>query len=113
MLWFLRGLRRGVVTTRYPAEIDAWTRALPTPPAFHSRRLSPELADRLAAACPAGALRREDAVLVVDLGGCTSCGRCAEVGGDAVQPSGALLIAADERDALVKRVPIRGTEPHG
>ena len=35
-LWFLRGVRRGVVTTRYPTEVDSWTAQLPTPP--HSDR---------------------------------------------------------------------------
>jgi hypothetical protein len=108
MLWFLRGLRRGVVTTRYPAEVDAWSRDLPTPPAFHSRLLTVEITDRLLAACPAGALRREDRTLLVDLGACTACGRCAEVGGKAVQPSGELLLASEGRDALRKRVPIQG-----
>jgi hypothetical protein len=113
MLWFLRGLRRGVVTTRYPAEVDAWTVDLPTPPALHSRLLTTALADGLQAACPMGALRREDRTLILDLGACTACGRCAEVGGDAVRPSGELLLASDARDALIKRVPIRGDRPDG
>ena len=33
-LWFARGLRRGVVTTRYPARPDDSAARLPTPPAF-------------------------------------------------------------------------------
>jgi NAD-dependent dihydropyrimidine dehydrogenase PreA subunit len=106
MLWFLRGLRRGVVTTRYPAEIDPWARALPSAPAFHSALLTRRLADELEAACPAGAIRRDGDVLVVDLGGCTACGRCAQVAGEAVAPSGQFLLAATEREALLKRVPI-------
>jgi NAD-dependent dihydropyrimidine dehydrogenase PreA subunit len=108
MLWFLRGLRRGVVTTRYPARVDPWANGLPSPPAFHSRLLTVELVERLEGACPAAALRRDGDALVVDLGACTGCGRCAEVGGDAVQPTGLPLLAADRRDALHKRVPIRG-----
>lgn len=113
MLWFLRGLRRGVVTTRYPATIDPWTRALPSPPGFHSRLLTRELADRLQDACPARALWREDGVLVVDVGACTGCGRCVEVGGGAVRPSGAFLLATDRRDALRRRVPIAGDDGDG
>jgi hypothetical protein len=35
-LWFARGLRRGVVTTRYPARPDGSAAVLPTPP--HSGR---------------------------------------------------------------------------
>lgn len=113
MLWFLRGLRRGVVTTRYPAQIDAWTHSLPTPPEFHSTLLTSELADHLAAACPAGALTRDADALIVDLGSCTACGRCAEIGRDAVEPSGTPLLAATDRDALRKRVAIRGGDRHG
>ncbi len=105
-LWFYRGLRKGIATTRYPKAIDAWTRDLPTPPAFHSARLTGDLAQRLAAGCPAGAISRDASDLVVDLGRCTGCGRCQEIGGDAVVPSGAFLLAASDRSMLVKRIPI-------
>jgi hypothetical protein len=106
--WFYRGLRKGVVTTRYPKEIDPWTSTLPTPPAFQSQRLTTELADLLAEACPAGAIRRDRSELVVDLGRCTGCGRCLHLGGDALEPSGEFLLASGSRLTLVKRVPIRG-----
>lgn len=106
--WFYRGLRKGIVTTRYPKTVDAWTRDLPTAPAFQSRRLTEALADRIASACPAGAIRREGSELVVDMGGCTGCGRCIEVAGDTAAPSGEFLLATTDRGALIKRVPIRG-----
>jgi len=108
--WFYRGLRRGIATTRYPNRIDAWARDLPSAPAFHSAGLTLELVDRLAEACPAGALAREDHELVVDLGRCTACGRCLEAGQGVVRPSGEFLLASTDRMALVKRVPIRGEE---
>jgi len=106
--WFYRGLRKGIVTTRYPREVDPWTRDLPTPPAFRSSRLTRALADRLVAACPSEAIRREGEELVVDLGRCTGCGRCLAVGGEAVAASGEFLLATAERSSLVKRVPIGG-----
>jgi hypothetical protein len=106
--WFYRGLRRGVQTTRYPEKIDPWARDLPSPPAFRSSRLTREVADELADACGTGAIRREDSDLVVDLGRCTGCGRCLELAGDAAVPSGAFLLATGDRQALIKRVPIRG-----
>ncbi len=56
-LWFIRGLRRGVVTTRYPARPDESAAFLPTPPAFRPRALTQTTADRLAGTCPSGALR--------------------------------------------------------
>jgi ferredoxin-like protein FixX len=106
--WFYRGLRKGVATTRYPKEVDAWARSLPSPPAFHSARLTTELADRLTEACSAQALARDDRDLVIDMGRCTGCGRCVELGDGVAQPSGAFLLASVDRAALVKRVPIRG-----
>ena len=51
-LWFVRGLRRGVVTTRYPARPDASAASLPTPPAFRPQALTRETADRLVAVLP-------------------------------------------------------------
>jgi ferredoxin len=107
MLWFLRGLRRGVVTTRYPRECDRWAQALPTPPRFDSELLTDELVQALVDACPARAIGRQYRALVLDLGRCTSCGRCYEVGGEAVVPSGMFELAARERTDLVKRIPIR------
>jgi len=110
MLWFLRGIRKGIVTTRYPAARDAWAEQLPSPPRFRSDLLTAELADRLAAACPAGALRHDGGDLVLDLGGCTGCGRCVEVGDGAVAASGEYELASRDRTALLKRIPIRGSE---
>ena len=106
--WFYRGLRRGIATTRYPKEIDGWTIDLPTPPAFHPGRLTIEIAERLSAACPSGALERTGTELTIDLGRCTGCGRCRELGGDAALPSGEFLLATADRTALVKRVSIDG-----
>jgi flavoprotein len=106
MFWFLRGLRRGVVTTRYPTRVDPWAAQLPTPPAFRSELLTVELAERLAAACPSGALRRDGTDLVLDLGGCSACGRCREVGGEVVVATGEFELATRERAALIKRIPI-------
>ena len=76
--WFLRGMRRGVVTTRYPTELDGWAAELPTPPAFRPALLTHPLADRMIAICPTGALTRDDSHLVIDLGACSGCRRCLE-----------------------------------
>lgn len=107
-LWFLRGLRRGVVTTRYPAVTDEWARALPTPPRFRPAALTAALADRLAEACPSRALRREGRDLVFDVGACTACGRCSGLAPGAVVPSGVFELAVTDRAALLKRIPIQG-----
>jgi dissimilatory sulfite reductase (desulfoviridin) alpha/beta subunit len=109
-LWFVRGLRRGVVTTRYPARPDRSAAALPTPPAFRPRDLTPGDADRMIAVCPRAALRRREEVLVFDVGACTACGRCAEVAPHSVTPSGQFELAATIRSALIKEIPILGAE---
>jgi formate hydrogenlyase subunit 6/NADH:ubiquinone oxidoreductase subunit I len=108
-LWFIRGIRRGVVTTRYPARPDASARFLPTPPAFRPRALTRVTAGRLVTACPTGALRLDDRTLVYDVGRCTACGRCAAEAPDAVQNSGEFELAATVRSELIKRIALRET----
>jgi flavoprotein len=111
-LWFVRGLRRGVVTTRYPARPDASAEALPTPPAFRPEALTRELADRLQEICPSRALTRNGDVLIFDAGACTACGRCREAAPEAVSASGEFELAATDRAHLVKRIPLLGEVPH-
>jgi formate hydrogenlyase subunit 6/NADH:ubiquinone oxidoreductase subunit I len=107
-LWFARGLRRGVVTTRYPARPDSSSAFLPTPPAFRPRELTRETADRIVAACPSRALSRQGDDLIFDVGACTGCGRCAAAAPDAVTSSGEFELAATTRTALIKKIPITG-----
>jgi flavoprotein len=107
-LWFARGLRRGIVTTRYPARPDSSAADLPTPPVFHPEAIDHDLADRLAAVCPSRALHRDGDVLVFDVGRCTACGRCREAAPGAVTPSGEFELATTSREQAVKRIgPLR------
>ena len=106
--WFVRGLRRRVVTTRYPARPEPSVAGLPSPPAFRVDLLSGDLVDRLVAACSSGALAREGDALRYDVGACTACGRCAAVDGDVVTPSGLVELAVTDRGQLIKRIPIGG-----
>ena len=107
-MWFLRGLRRGVVTTHYPGRPDASAADLPTPPAFRPQALTRELADRLQGTCPSRALTRSGDVLIFDVGACTACGRCREAAPGAVTASGEFELAATDRAHLVKRIPLLG-----
>jgi ferredoxin len=109
-LWFFRGLRKGVVTTRYPAVTDPWAATLPTPPVFDEQRLSSALAKRLVEICPSRALAREDGALVLDLGACTACGRCIAEAGGAARPSGFFELAATSRGQLIKHIRITDGE---
>jgi dissimilatory sulfite reductase (desulfoviridin) alpha/beta subunit len=105
-MWFARGLRRGVVTTRYPARPEPSAAGLPTPPAFDAQRIDATLADRLCELCPSRALRREGDVLIFDVGACTACGRCREAAPGAVTASGEFELAAIARGHLIKRIPL-------
>ena len=103
-LWFARGIRRGIVTTRYPARPDSSAADLPTPPAFRAGAIDAPLADRLASVCPSQALRRDGAVLVFDVGRCTACGRCRDAAPQAVTASGEFELAATSRGHLVREI---------
>jgi hypothetical protein len=107
-LWFARGLRRGVVTTRYPARPDASARPLPTPPAFRPGALTREVANSLVAICPSRALARDGDTLVFDVGACTACGRCQQHAPGTAMSSGEFELAATARTRLRKRIPIAG-----
>jgi ferredoxin len=116
-LWFVRGLRRGVVTTRYPARPDDSAALLPTPPAFRAGRLTRAAADRMIAACPGPALSRQEkgdgevgGTLIFDVGACTACGRCAAAAPDVVAPNREWELATTDRSALIKEIPIRGDD---
>jgi hypothetical protein len=106
-LWFLRGLRRGVVTTSYPARPDDSASDLPTPPVFASGAIDRALADRLVVVCPSRALRREGGELRYDIGACTACGRCREIADQAIRPSGVFELAVTNRAHLIKRIPLK------
>ncbi|MGH3401927.1 MAG: hypothetical protein ACRDRJ_05295 [Streptosporangiaceae bacterium] len=106
--WFLRGLRRGVVTTRYPARPDPSAAALPGPPAFRPQALTRATADALVGACPSRALARSGFTLMIDIGACTACGRCRAVAPHAVIASGEFELAAADRAGLRKRIPLLG-----
>ena len=109
-LWFVRGLRRGVVTTRYPDRTDPSAAGLPTPPAFRTGALTRDIADRLVAICPSRALARDGDTLIFDAGACTACGRCRDCAPGVVGTSGEFGLAATARTALIKRIPLRGGE---
>lgn len=111
-LWFLRGLRRGVVTTRYPrGGPDPWTHDLPTPPVFNASLLDTKVADRLVAICPSSALIRNDDILIYDVGACTACGRCLAAAPQAIRPSGEFELAATTREQLIKQIRLSKSSP--
>jgi ferredoxin-like protein FixX len=107
-LWFWRGVRRGIVTTRYPARADGSAATLPTPPAFDASQLTPELVQQMIDICPSRALELAEGQLVLDLGRCTACQRCLEVAGPAGHPSQQFELAARDLGQLRLCFPLEG-----
>jgi Ni,Fe-hydrogenase III small subunit len=99
--WFLRGVSRRRITTRYPAADE------PAPAAFRARAVldpsatNPETARRAVAACLPAALSLDGrAALRLDAGRCIACGLCAEVDSALVMDPGYEL-ASTSREALL------------
>lgn len=74
MPWVLRGLRNGVVTTRYPARPDSYADE------FHGavavRDSAIDFGPDLAAICPTGAIADQAGQVRLDRGLCILCGAC-------------------------------------
>lgn len=71
--WLFRGLRHGIVTTRYPS------RSEPAPPGFRGRVAVLEGSDApesLVALCPTGAIQVRGGRVSLDRGRCILCGAC-------------------------------------
>lgn len=82
--WALRGLRDGVLTSRWPARTDDYFDTFPAAVTVSdeasSRAERADLADQsvLDAVCPTGALHAADGDITLDTGACILCGRCVD-----------------------------------
>ena len=111
MAWVLRGLREGIVTSRYPRRPDGYGDGFraSVSVADPSDARSAEDEEGLAALCPTGAIHSADR-LQVDRGSCIVCGRCVEAAPDrfSFEPSPelstlgrqALVVPRDDDDGL-------------
>jgi Ni,Fe-hydrogenase III small subunit/ferredoxin len=107
--WVLRGLRNGVVTSRWPARPDPYADGWRGPATVLDPRPA-ESAD-LAALCPTGAVAVTDGSVRLDQGRCILCGRCIAGRPDVFGWSRGTSGGALTRDGLV--VPqIPETEPN-
>jgi Ni,Fe-hydrogenase III small subunit len=100
--WFLRGVSRRRITSRYPAAEE------PAPAGFRARAVldrdatPPETARRAAAACLPAALSLDAGVsLRLDGSRCIACGLCAIESGGALVMDPGYELATTSRDALL------------
>jgi len=99
-LWVLRGLREGVVTTRWPARPDPYASGWRGPATVLDPR--PAEAAGLASLCPTGAISSQtDGPVRLDQGRCILCGRCIAQRPDVFGWSRGASGPALARDALV------------
>lgn len=76
-MWALRGLRNGVLTTRWPARPDGYAAATRGPATVLAAGPSAAPEDGLAALCPAGAISQDEhGAARLDQGRCIQCGQC-------------------------------------
>ncbi|WP_018569622.1 hypothetical protein [Streptomyces sp. PsTaAH-124] len=99
--WFVRGLREGVVTTRYPRGTDPYERDFPA--AVTVRPTAPRVTRaELGGLCPTGALdAAPDGTPRLDRGRCVLCRRCVRDRPDVFAPASGAATAAVARAALV------------
>jgi Ni,Fe-hydrogenase III small subunit/ferredoxin len=77
MPWVLRGLREGVVTTRYPRRPDGYGPSFRAAVSVLEPARAPEGTDPVRL-CPTGAIGSVAGVVSLDRGRCVLCGRCVE-----------------------------------
>jgi Ni,Fe-hydrogenase III small subunit/ferredoxin len=98
--WVSRGLREGIVTTRYPSRPDGygdkWRGAVAVLPP--GSRVDDEGATAL---CPTSAIAEIDTTISLDRGRCILCGRCVEERRDLFAFESGAELAARSRRALV------------
>jgi Ni,Fe-hydrogenase III small subunit len=100
-LWVLRGLRDGVVTTRWPARPDPYADSWRGPATVIDPRPRPAEAASLASVCPTGAIVCRTDRTVLDQGRCILCGRCVQQRPDVFGWSQGPGAAALTREALI------------
>ena len=79
MPWVFRGLRNGILTTRWPKRADSYFDSFPAAVSVldDPKAATSDTVTQAAAACPTGAISAE-AWPRLDRGRCILCGRCVE-----------------------------------
>lgn len=99
MPWVLRGLRNGVVTTRYPTRADEYAEQFPG--AIEVREPATDAGPDVVAICPTNAIGYQDGRITLDRGRCILCGACVAAYPDTFSADRGSDIARLDRPALV------------
>ncbi len=79
MPWIPRGLREGIVTSRYPRRLDNYGPGFRASVTITRGTTTGDELNLAAAACPTGAITVVDADPSLDRGACILCGRCVQM----------------------------------
>jgi len=101
MPWIPRGLRDGIVTSRYPHRPDGYGEGFRGTVVVHPGREGDHRVAAIAEACPTGAISIEAGQPRLDRGRCILCGRCTEMYPQAFRFDPGFESSAVRRDRLV------------
>ena len=101
MPWIPRGLRDGIVTSRYPRRADGYGNGFSGTLVVRSPgTTSPEVV-AAADGCPTGAITRPDGRVRLDRGRCILCGRCAIASPEVFRFDSSVEVSAPDRQTLL------------
>lgn len=101
MPWIPRGLREGVVTSRYPRRHDGYGTGFRASVAVASVTATEPPILSAVAACPTGAVTSDSGQVRLDRGRCILCGRCVEVCPELFRFDAGFETSVERREALV------------
>jgi Ni,Fe-hydrogenase III small subunit/ferredoxin len=101
MPWATRGLRDGVITTRWPRREDRYADEWRGSVRVTSQDLDAVEFSAVANLCPTTAIEADDAGLRVDRGRCILCGRCVAARPDLFAWAAGVQLARATRESLV------------
>jgi formate hydrogenlyase subunit 6/NADH:ubiquinone oxidoreductase subunit I len=105
--WIWRGLRTGIVTTRYPARPEPQPDGVRNLLVLDASSVQRADAERYVAVCPTGAITATDSEFRLDLGRCIQCGRCVDLGINGMfRFTSQYEVATRSRADLLTRIPI-------
>jgi Ni,Fe-hydrogenase III small subunit/ferredoxin len=101
MAWIPRGIREGIVTSRYPREPDGYGPGFRGTLEVNEVDATTSELDVVVRACPTGAISLRQGKPALDRGACILCGRCAQMLPTVFRFSPNLEISTRERSALI------------
>ena len=101
MPWIPRGLRNGIVTSRYPQTQDSYGENFRAAIVIRPHQYDLTIAKKVVDACPTNAISLNENMPSLDRGRCILCGRCEELYPDAFQFDSGFDIASANRGQLI------------